>query len=117
MIGDTAGDYVTQTRVLLQDQTIPYRYADTEILAAVNLAMAECFRLRPDFFYGQTTVPQVTALTTSLSSLPTNYRLPVLHFVAGYTELRDSEASEETRAASMLASFAAKLTGAQVPGV
>lgn len=114
MIGDSVGDYVTQARVLLQDQVEPFRYPDTELIAALNLAVSEAARVRPDFFYG-TQPPSFSASTDTATTIPSVYRVAVLHFVVGHTELRDAETTEETRAAALISSFHAKLTGA-APG-
>src|SRR5580692_3257650 len=42
--------YVYMARLELQDMILPYRYADTTVVRALNRAIAELSRLRPDVF-------------------------------------------------------------------
>jgi hypothetical protein len=47
---ETVADYVDDARVLLLDQVQPYRYDDTSLLTALNVALLEGRRLRADLF-------------------------------------------------------------------
>ena len=44
----TVTHYVATARLLLQDEIAPYRYPDQTIIIALNVAMDELGRLRPD---------------------------------------------------------------------
>src|SRR5215469_8704254 len=46
----TVGAYLFGTRVRLQDLIPPYRYEDMHIVAALNTALSDAQRVRPDFF-------------------------------------------------------------------
>ena len=50
MLYHPVSDYVATVRSLLQDLIAPYRYADTDIVDALNNTMAEFSRIRPDMF-------------------------------------------------------------------
>ena len=47
---ETVQKYITTARVMLQDEVEPYRYEDAELLVALNLAIMEARRIRPDLF-------------------------------------------------------------------
>ncbi len=44
----TVESYIGDARTLLLDQIPPFRYSDTSLLIALNLALLEGRRLRPD---------------------------------------------------------------------
>jgi hypothetical protein len=46
----TVTAYVTAARAELQDGISPYRYTDQQVVAALNRAIGEAERVRPDFF-------------------------------------------------------------------
>jgi hypothetical protein len=46
----TATSYVAQARLTLQDLVVPYRYPDADVVGALNIALAEMGRVRPDMF-------------------------------------------------------------------
>jgi hypothetical protein len=46
----TITDYINDGRTLLQDTIAPYRYDDTSLVTAMNVALLEGRRLRPDLF-------------------------------------------------------------------
>lgn len=104
----TVQDYVTAARVLLQDTVATYRYPDADILAALNFAMIEARRARPDFFIG-TTVPSFSTVNSDAVNIDEQYRLPVLLFVAGYAQLRDDEGTQDQRASTLMAIFKTSL--------
>jgi hypothetical protein len=51
MTFDTVGDYISDARVLLQDRIVPYRYSTISLVAALNLALLEVRRIRPDLLW------------------------------------------------------------------
>lgn len=107
---DTVGDFVAEARVLLQDQTLPYRTEDTELKQALGMGILETRRLRPDLFV-------FTALPDIKSASPDNtpigveaqFRLPLLYFVVGQVGLKDEEEGAEARASGFMRSFVAKM--------
>lgn len=46
----TVGAYLYSTRTRLQDLIFPYRYSDPQIVAALNSALFDAQRIRPDIF-------------------------------------------------------------------
>jgi hypothetical protein len=46
-------DVLAQARELLQDKVTPYRYSDDGLFYAINEAIFEARRLRPDLFVGR----------------------------------------------------------------
>lgn len=108
---NTAQDYVTAVRTLLQDTFVPTRYSDAEILDALNAGLLEARRLRADLFIGRA-VPQLTALTDAVVFDP-QYRQSLKFYTAGHVILKDTEDADTQRAATFIARFTAQLTGLQ----
>lgn len=107
---DTVEEIISQTRVLLQDEIAPYRYADEDLLIALNLGISEASRYRPDFWINST-VPSYSTVDATALVLPTSYRVPFLYFMVGWSQLRDEEDVTDTRASGFLQSFRQILTG------
>lgn len=123
----TVQDYVTQSRVLLQDLVQPYRYDDESFVTALNMAFYEVARLRPDIVLrmsktqrlgsvlnnGDFEVPNFSASYLSDTvPLSAQYRMPVLKFMVGYAQLRDVEDVQDQRAAAFISKFESELKGA-----
>lgn len=126
----TAVDIIGQTRHILQDRQEPYRYAEDDLITALNYAMTEVRRLRPDAFAGAfttTTAPQFhdpTGGDPMDGSIPTTdpwpidemFIAPVTEYVAAHAELRDDEfvdgaaSPESGRAQLFYQRFVARLT-------
>ena len=106
-------DVVTQARVLLQDESSD-RYTDASIIQALNEGLLEARRQRPDLFRDRLdNVPQyVTADATNSTLLVFEqmYMPALVNFVCGRVQLRDDEATTDTRATVFLNTFSAKLT-------
>lgn len=124
----TVQDYVTQSRILLQDMVVPYRYDDESLVTALNMAFYELARLRPDVVLrmnktqritfdvnnGDLNVPNfTTTFILDVVPLSAQFRMPVLYFICGYAQLRDTEDTQDNRAAAFMAKFVAQLTTAQ----
>lgn len=111
---DTVSDYVTQSRILLQDQVAPYRYPDADLVAALSMGMMEARKLRPDLFLAASfTPPSFTANDSTAVSMDVQYRVPFVYYICGLAQLRDEENTQDARATVFLNSFIAKLTSAQ----
>lgn len=102
---DTVSDYVREARVLLQDTVPVYRYADTELVSALNLAVITGRKLRPDLFLGVTTLPYFTANDTTAFAMDAQYRMAFLYFIVGHAQLRDEEDTQDSRATMFLGVF------------
>lgn len=96
---DTVADYLSEARVLLQDTVAPYRYADSELVSALNIALPETAKARPDLFIGQTTFQSFSVSNTSVKvNMDPMYRTSLLYYVLGHAQLRDDENVTDQRA-------------------
>jgi len=114
---------LSQARSILQDRKAPYRYSEEELTEALNTALSEIRRLRPDAFAGTFTAGTTPQYSTDPSPVPPLLPLdadwpvddmffsPTVSYVSGYAELRDDEFTEDSRATSLLQRFALQLTG------
>jgi hypothetical protein len=116
------GNYVAGVRDLLQDRIAPFRYADQDIVDALNAAMFEIARIRPDIFldlkYQNTLVrgdlrdgtPQTYQAVPSAQSLgqnevvaiPTTFYMPVLWHMSGFLQLYDVADTQDQRGAAFM---------------
>lgn len=108
----TVQDYITRARALILDEVEPYRYPDVDLVEALNLAVFETRRLRPEllrgFFRGE--LPEFS--TTDLSAevpIDPQYRTAFLYYVCGHVHLRDDEINPDSRAAAFLNKFTAQM--------
>lgn len=99
-------DVLTQARELLQDKVSPYRYSDASMITAINEAMFEARRLRPDLFSTQLR-SSLTRVTASGDALPFDDHMvaPVVNYVVGRAEMREDEFATDRRAALLSAAF------------
>lgn len=109
----TVNDILYQARLILQD-TAAERYSDTNLLFALNFAISDMRRIRPDIIALQGTVQDFPFNTTQLAQnvrVPVDdmYYAPLVAFVAGWAELADDEHVDSTRAGSLLQRFASQL--------
>lgn len=106
----TVADYVAEARVLLQDQVVDYRYADAEILSALNMAFLEARRLRPDMFMlTPTVIPSYSTVNATVVAIDPQYAMSLLYYIVGMMNLRDQEDSQDQRASALMAKFVAQL--------
>lgn len=116
----TIGDLIAEVRLLLQDQGLggtPTRWSDTNIVQALNMGLAESFRVRPDFWRGvltdypsDTTIPQFDATQlTSAVPFPFAYVPALIDYITGMTQMADLEGTQDARAAGLLKMFTDKL--------
>lgn len=107
---DTVAQYVTSARTLLQDSTVPYRYSDADLVEALNLAMYEARRLRPDLFLGRANaVPSYTTNDGTVVVFDQQYRNAVVYYIVGRAQLRDEEDTQDTRAVALIGKFTSQL--------
>jgi len=109
---DTVADYIADARVLLQDTVTDYRYSDAELVENLNLGLLEMRRLRPDLMittFGST-IPKYSSASPSTTVVcDVQYRMALLYYVCGQTQLRDDEATQDSRATIFLNKFTAQL--------
>jgi len=113
---ETVGQYLVESRRLLQDETAPYRYPDSDMVDALNIALLEARRLRIDLFLPSFTLewfdPATGALTTTKAKpvkMDPMYRQSLVYYIAGRMQLRDDESTTDQRAAALLTKFAAQM--------
>jgi hypothetical protein len=109
---DTVTQYVSEARVLLQDQVETYRYANAELISALNLAIMTARRNRPDLFLEVSTIPQFTTADVTNNTafaMDIQYRVAFLFFMVGFAQLRDEEDTQDTRAAAFIQKFTQQL--------
>ena len=111
------------TRLALQDLIAPYRYTDDSIVGALNAAMFEISRIRPDMFldlkYQQPIrkgdinagIPALFVSTTQTDTvpIPSKYRQPVQWYMEGLLQLLDVTDTQDQRAQAFLAKFQQQL--------
>lgn len=118
---ETVEDYVTDTRRLLQDEVVPYRYDDASVLMAFNVTLLEARRLRPDLFVFTAKtdgdVPTFTAVDTSKVYMEAPFRLALVFGTVSHTIARDQEDVQDRRASSFMDTFTEMLTGVKVPAI
>jgi len=111
---DTVTDYVAQARALLQDTISPVRYPDSDLVDALNLALLEARKLRPDLFLGAS--PGTLSVTSiggtnadPMSAIDEQYRVPLLYYIVGHALRRDEEDGSEARASQFMMQFVGKM--------
>jgi hypothetical protein len=109
---ETVANYVNEARVLLQDVVPTYRYADAELVMALNLGIMTARRNRPDLFLPSMDVPYFTVADIASAktfSMDPQYRVAFLFFMVGFAQLRDEEDTQDTRAAAFIGKFTQQL--------
>lgn len=112
----TYGTAVARARTVLQDTVQPYRYSDDMLYAALDSAVLEARRIRPDIFVGSllSALPDITPARAGTALPIDNMFLQALvYYVVGSMELSEDEYTNEGRAVALLARFSQQL---QVPG-
>ena len=109
----TISDYVEAIRSVLQDQTVPYRYADADILVGFNMMLLEARRLRADLFVGKygVHVPRYSAVDGSEVPFEAQFRLGLVFGAAAYVMTFDTEDVQDARANSFMEFFTSILIG------
>lgn len=111
-------DYVADARVLLQDTVQEYRYDDISLVSALNIAMMDVRRWRPDLFLGDltdTNFGQVGAFDVGEMDTPVMvefaFRPAVVFGMAAHALMRDAEDVQDARAQIFYNTFEYRLTG------
>jgi hypothetical protein len=115
-------DYLSQTRISLQDDILPYRYTDDQIVDALNHALFEIQRIRPDVFldlkYQQQVIsgdlddgspPVYTATSTDYVPVPAKYFMPIRWYMSGLLQMDDVADTQDQRAQAFISKFSQHL--------
>jgi hypothetical protein len=110
---ETVGAYLKESRVLLQDTRVPYRYSDAELVDCLNTGILEARRLRADLFLPTFTIPYFdtsgTINSTAKVAIDPMYRPAFLYYIVGKAQLRDEESTTDQRASAFLTKFTSQL--------
>jgi hypothetical protein len=123
MIYAPVKDYVAAVRYLLQDEIDPFRYTDDNVVMALNMAMFEISRVRPDMFldmkYQQPLrqgdigdgIPQWFSSTKQqqVVPIPSKYIMPVRWYMEGWLQTTDVADTTDQRAQAFLQKFQMQL--------
>lgn len=110
---DTVKSYIEDARTLLLDRIYPFRYSDDSLLVALNLALQDGRRLRPDLFVYKSTVrlPAYEAVDGQIVPIEPQFRRAFVYGLVGHALLRDQDDVQDTRGNTFLASMEYILTG------
>jgi hypothetical protein len=131
---NSVADYVSAARLVLQDMVAPYRYPDSDVVGALNIALVEMGRLRPDMFldlkyqsplrkgdiddgfppaYSLTDIvanPDGSYSSTAMVPVPAKYAHAVNWFVSGWLQFLDVTDTQDQRAQGFIQKFQMHLT-------
>ena len=106
---DTVGQYLTESRRLLQDQFVPYRYPDEDLIDAINIGLQEARRLRADLFipsnFQVAWIDPDTPDVDAKVPLDVMYRSALVYYICGRAQLRDDESTTDSRASAFMQKF------------
>lgn len=105
----TIADYVAAARILLQDTTPAPRYPTTDFQLALDIALDEAFRIRPDFFINKPEVSLIGQPLTYEPPIPRGYQSAFLYYICGHVQLRDEEETTDARSTAFLTKFTVQL--------
>jgi hypothetical protein len=112
---NSVADYVADARTLLQDLIPDYRYNEASMLTALNVALLEARRIKPELFvYNWEVGGQVQSfkeVDDTYVDIEPQFRLALLHGLCGHALERDQEDVQDTRATAFLALFTQGLVG------
>src|SRR5262245_36319347 len=109
---DNVGQYIDESRRVLQDQVAPYRYPDLDIVEALNIGLMEAHRLRADLFLPLFDLEQFDPTTVDRTATVTfdpMYRSALVYYICGRMQVRDDEPTTDSRAGAMLTKFTQQL--------
>ena len=105
----TVGDVKARVKSILKDKVDPIRYPDADLLNAINDALIEVRRVRPDLYLHKRF--KVPLLADDLTALPVEdfcFNV-IVYWVVGTMMLRDDEFAVDGRAMAMLNKATAQL--------
>ena len=107
---NTVLDYIAEARVLLQDTLVPYRYADSELVTGLNIALVQAHKLRRDLFLRHGSTPYYPVPAATEVDIDETYRRAILFFICGHAQLRDEEETTDARATAFFNAFNMQMT-------
>lgn len=110
---NTVDAVIGDVRTLLLDKVRPYRYEDSELIVALNTALMEGRRLRPDLYVTRwgNEVPQYGTVSGEEFCIEPQFRLAFVFGVCAHALLRDDEDVQDERANGFLSRFHTMLIG------
>lgn len=115
----TVQDYIEDARTLLLDRIAPYRYSDTSLIVALNLALLDGRRLRPDLFVYKwgNRVPSYDAVSGQDVPIEPQFRKAFVYGLVAHALLRDQEDVQDTRSSLFMGTMEDILTGVRRPAI
>ena len=106
----TLGSIIQQIRTLLQDTDLTsgqFRYSTDSIVTALNQAMLDMFRIRPDLFLEASyIVPVFNVADLEVDiGVEHQYLPPFIYYAVGLVQARDDEQNQDQRAFGFLQVF------------
>jgi len=113
-------DYIQSSREFLQDMVEPYRYSDGLLVEALNNAMFEISRVRPDIFIDfkfQQPLPRYAPITDNIPQIfssirqnetvpiPSQLSMSVKWYISGLMQFYDVDDTQDARAAAFNQKF------------
>ena len=122
---ESVSDYVQDARTLLLDRIAPYRYDDTSLLVALNLALLDGRRIRPDLFVYKhgNRVPSYSQVDGQRVPIEEQFRKAFVYGMVSHALARDQEDVQDQRSNlfqgvfySILAGNGMAMIGGGTPG-
>ena len=110
---ESVSDYVQDARTLLLDRIAPYRYSDISLLVALNLALLDGRRIRPDLFVYRhgNQVPSYSQVDGQRVPIEAQFRKAFVYGMVAHALARDQEDVQDQRSNSFLNVFYSILAG------
>lgn len=105
---NTVQSLIDDVRVLILDETQPYRYDNESLLVALNTCLLEARRGRADLFvtrWGGNSVPYYGEVTGEPFCMEAQFRLAFVYGTCAHALKRDEEDVQDERAALFEAQF------------
>lgn len=105
----TPSAILTTARDLLQDTVAGYRYSEASLYRALNQALRDAKRLRPDIYFVDGEIQPVPTIDATNVATPIKiddqFAQAFVLYVVGFAELRDDQFTQDSRAAALLNQF------------
>ena len=110
---ESVSDYIQDARTLLLDRIAPYRYGDTSLLVALNLALLDGRRIRPDLFVYRhgNHVPSFSAVDGQRVPIEPQFRKAFVYGLVAHALARDQEDVQDQRSNLFMGVFNSILVG------
>ncbi len=105
----TVANVKERVRSILKDRVDPKRYSDADILNAINDALLEVRRVRPDLYLKKNFIVKGLVLDTDVLPIEDTFFNSIVYFTAAYMMFRDDEFSVDSRASQLMNKATAQL--------